>query len=74
MHLNDSGVPGGRDEQVPLATFDRAWAPNHYSVIVTKIWNIGRSGLSRRAPGEASKNALAIANTTATPVSSVGNA
>ena len=31
-----SGVETGRDEQVPLATFERAWAPNHNSAIVTR--------------------------------------
>jgi hypothetical protein len=36
VHLNDSGVETGRDEQVPLATFERAWAPNHNSAIVTR--------------------------------------
>ena len=36
VHLNDSGVMNGRDEQVPIATFEQAWAPNHNSAIVTK--------------------------------------
>ena len=36
VHLNDSGIETGRDEQVPLATFERAWAPNHNSAVVTK--------------------------------------
>jgi hypothetical protein len=36
VHLNDSGVPNGRDEQVPIATFEQAWAPNRNSAIVTK--------------------------------------
>jgi hypothetical protein len=36
VHLNDSGVETGRDEQVSLATFERAWAPNHNSAIVTR--------------------------------------
>jgi hypothetical protein len=36
VHLNDSGIKTGRDEQVPLATFERAWAPNHNSAVVTK--------------------------------------
>jgi hypothetical protein len=36
VHLNDSGVETGRDEQVPLATFERAWAPNHNSATVTR--------------------------------------
>src|SRR5271163_3370012 len=36
VHLNDSGVETGGDEQVPLATFERAWAPNRNSAIVTR--------------------------------------
>jgi hypothetical protein len=36
VHLNDSGVTNGRDEQVPIATFEQAWAPNRHSAIVTK--------------------------------------
>jgi hypothetical protein len=36
VHLNDSGIKTGRDEQVPLATFEQAWAPNHNSAVVTK--------------------------------------
>jgi predicted double-glycine peptidase len=36
VHLNDSGIVNGRDEQVPIATFARAWAPNYNSAIVTK--------------------------------------
>jgi hypothetical protein len=36
VHLNDSGITRGRDEQVPVATFERAWAPNHNSAIVTR--------------------------------------
>lgn len=36
VHLNDSGTEAGRDEQIPLATFEHAWAPNHNSAIVTK--------------------------------------
>lgn len=36
VHLNDSGISTGRDEQVPLAVFERAWAPNYNSAIVTK--------------------------------------
>jgi hypothetical protein len=36
VHLNDSGINTGRDERVPLATFERAWAPNHNSAIVTR--------------------------------------
>jgi len=36
VHLNDSGIMIGRDERVPLATFERAWEPNHNSAIVTR--------------------------------------
>jgi Peptidase_C39 like family len=36
VHLNDSGIVNGRDEQVAIATFERAWAPNHNSAIVTR--------------------------------------
>lgn len=36
VHLNDSGIDTGRDEQVPIATFEQAWAPNYNSAITTK--------------------------------------
>jgi Peptidase_C39 like family len=36
VHLNDSGLPNGRDEQVPIVRFEQAWAPNHNSAIVTR--------------------------------------
>ncbi|ORA08314.1 hypothetical protein [Mycobacterium arosiense] len=36
VHLNDSGIDTGRDERIPLATFEQAWAPNYNSAIVTK--------------------------------------
>ena len=36
VHLNDSGIKTGRDEQIPIATFEQAWAPNHNSAVVTK--------------------------------------
>ena len=36
VHLNDSGINTGRDEQVPIAILERAWAPNHNSAIVTE--------------------------------------
>ncbi|MEB3981806.1 hypothetical protein OQ968_11070 [Mycobacterium sp. 663a-19] len=35
VHLNDSGIDTGRDERVPVATFERAWAPNRNSAVVT---------------------------------------
>jgi hypothetical protein len=37
VHLNDSGIPNGRDAQVPIATFAQAWAPNHSSAVVTRV-------------------------------------
>jgi hypothetical protein len=36
VHLNDSGIKTGRDEQIAIATFEQAWAPNHNSAVVTK--------------------------------------
>ncbi|WP_406815134.1 C39 family peptidase [Mycobacterium sp. M23085] len=36
VHLNDSGISTGRDEQIPISVFERAWAPNYNSAIVTK--------------------------------------
>jgi hypothetical protein len=35
VHLNDSGIKTGQDEQVPLATFTRAWATSHDFKTVT---------------------------------------
>jgi hypothetical protein len=35
VHLNDSGNPGGRDEQVPLATFVKSWDTSGERVVVT---------------------------------------
>ncbi len=35
VHLNDSGIPTGRDEQIPLATFTQAWATSNNQLIVT---------------------------------------
>ncbi|BBX44800.1 hypothetical protein GCM10009641_26080 [Mycobacterium cookii] len=35
VHLNDSGISSGRDERVPTATFEQAWATNHNSAVVT---------------------------------------
>ncbi|MEM6106641.1 hypothetical protein AAHS21_10305 [Mycobacterium sp. 050272] len=37
VHLNDSGIDSGRDEQIPIVTFERAWAPNHNSAVVTRL-------------------------------------
>ncbi len=36
VHLNDSGTPDGRDEQIPLATFTKAWATGDDLLIVTR--------------------------------------
>ncbi|MGA7051377.1 MAG: C39 family peptidase [Mycobacterium sp.] len=36
VHLNDSGVAGGRDEQVSIATFDAAWAVSDHFAVVTR--------------------------------------
>jgi Peptidase_C39 like family len=35
VHLNDSGIKTGRDEQVSVATFIRAWAASHDEMTVT---------------------------------------
>jgi hypothetical protein len=36
VHLNDSGNPKGRDEQIPMAVFVNAWATSHNSMTVTQ--------------------------------------
>jgi hypothetical protein len=36
VHLNDSGIKTGRDEQVSIATFEKAWRTGHNSAVVTK--------------------------------------
>jgi hypothetical protein len=36
VHLNDSGTPNGRDEQIPMATFAQAWATGNNLLIVTQ--------------------------------------
>ena len=36
VHLNDSGTPSGRDEQIPMATFTQAWATGNDLLIVTQ--------------------------------------
>jgi hypothetical protein len=36
VHLNDSGTPNGRDEQIPMGTFDQAWATSDNLLIVTQ--------------------------------------
>lgn len=35
VHLNDSGIATGRDEQVPIATFEQAWATSNDTLVVT---------------------------------------
>jgi Peptidase_C39 like family len=34
VHLNDSGTPNGRDEQIPLGTFAQAWSTGNNLLIV----------------------------------------
>jgi hypothetical protein len=36
VHLNDSGSNTGRDEQVPLATFEKSWATSQNFAVVTR--------------------------------------
>lgn len=36
VHLNDSGTKDGRDEQVPLATFMKAWRAGDEAIVVTE--------------------------------------
>ncbi|MCV7401957.1 C39 family peptidase [Mycobacterium fragae] len=36
VHLNDSGTPNGRDEQIPMDTFTQAWATSNNMLIVTQ--------------------------------------
>lgn len=36
VHLNDSGTPNGRDEQIPMTTFSQAWATSNDLLIVTR--------------------------------------
>ncbi len=36
VHLNDSGSNTGRDEQVPLATFEQAWATSNHFTVITR--------------------------------------
>ena len=35
VHLNDSGIMSGGDEQIPMAAFEPAWATYHNSAVVT---------------------------------------
>jgi Peptidase_C39 like family len=41
VHLNDSGTPNGRDEQIPMATFTQAWATGNNLLIVTQATGYG---------------------------------
>lgn len=41
VHLNDSGTPDGRDEQIPMATFSQAWATGDNLLIVTQATGYG---------------------------------
>ncbi|HZC92632.1 MAG TPA: hypothetical protein VE400_18610 [Mycobacterium sp.] len=36
VHLNDSAIDTGRDEQIPIGTFEQAWASNYNSAIITR--------------------------------------
>jgi hypothetical protein len=36
VHLNDSGTPSGRNEQIPMTTFSQAWATSDDLLIVTR--------------------------------------
>jgi hypothetical protein len=35
VHLNDSGTAKGRDEQIPMELFVKAWATSHDFMVVT---------------------------------------
>jgi hypothetical protein len=35
VHLNDSGIDNGRDEQVPVAEFEQSWAASHNFTVIT---------------------------------------
>jgi hypothetical protein len=37
VHLNDSGYPNGRDEQVPIAAFEQAWATSNHWIAATLV-------------------------------------
>jgi len=36
VHLNDSGIKTGKDEQIPMALFMKSWATGKYMMTVTK--------------------------------------
>ena len=35
VHLNDTGIDNRRDEQVPVAEFEQAWAASHNFTVIT---------------------------------------
>jgi len=41
VHLNDSGTPDGRDEQIPMDTFTHAWSTSDNLLIVTRATGYG---------------------------------
>ncbi|MEB4208269.1 C39 family peptidase [Mycobacterium sp. 94-17] len=41
VHLNDSGTPNGRDEQIPMNTFTQAWSTSNNLLIVTRQTGYG---------------------------------
>ncbi len=41
VHLNDSGTPNGRNEQIPLNTFSQAWSTSQNLLIVTEPTGYG---------------------------------
>lgn len=41
VHLNDSGTPNGRDEQIPLDVFNQAWSTSNNLLIVTQATGYG---------------------------------
>jgi hypothetical protein len=36
VHVNDSGIEAGRDEQVSLATFEEAWNTSDNFAVITR--------------------------------------
>jgi len=41
VHLNDSGTPNGRDEQIPMDVFSQAWSTSNNLLIVTDATGYG---------------------------------
>jgi hypothetical protein len=54
VHLNDSGTPNGRDEQIPMATFTQAWATSNHLLIVTQ--ETGQSSNARHRLSKTANN------------------